>query len=119
MERENKLDVTRFCNNILFLIKQNGLNVGEFEKAAGMSAGYISRAKRGGNAMSIDFLVKTAQILGVSTDDLLMVDLREKYIKDTWAEIFGNTITENEQEKLKKLLLELDSKNIITIKIKV
>ena len=111
MGRKNKLDVARLYDNILFLIKQNGLNVGEFEKAAGMSAGYISRAKRG-NATSIDFLVKAAQIFGVSVDDLLMVDLREKYIKDKWAEVLSGDVSE---EKLKNLFFDLNKKGIIKI----
>ena len=118
MSRKTEINNYILFKNIAFLIKQNDLNIGDFEKSAGVSLGYISRSKKQ-HSPSINFIVNTAKILGVSIDDLLTVDLEQKYIKNNWDKILGDTLNEEEKEKFKELLLELDSKNIITINIEV
>ena len=118
MSRKAEINSDIFFKNISFLLKQKNLNVGDFEKLVGFSAGYISRAKKQ-SFTSINFIVNAAQIFDVSIDDLLTVDLKQKQIENNWAEIFGNDLCKEEHEKFKKLLLELDSKNIITINIEV
>ena len=63
-------------NNISFLMKKQKKRIGEIEKAAGVSPGYISRAGKDEKARpGIDFIVKAADILGVSIDTLISVDL--------------------------------------------
>lgn len=107
-----------FFENISFLLKQQGINVGKFERAAGFSAGYISRAKKQ-NSVSMDFVTASAMFLNISIDDLLGVDLRQKQIKNNWDKILGDKLSNTEKEKFKELLLDLNSKDIITINIKV
>lgn len=118
MSRKTEINNDIFFKNISFLLKQNNLNIGDFEKSVGFSSGYISRAKKQ-NSTSINFIVKASKIFGISIDELLTVDLKHKQIENNWAKIFGDDLCTEEQEKFKKLLLELDSENIITINIEV
>ena len=107
-----------FFENISFLLKQQGIPVGKFEQSTGFSAGYISRAKKQ-NTVSLDFVTRSAMFLNISIDDLLEVDLKHKQIENNWAKIFCDDLCAEEKEKFKKLLLDLNSKNIITINIEV
>jgi transcriptional regulator with XRE-family HTH domain len=111
MGRKTKTGFAILYSNILFLIKLNNFGVGEFEKAAGVSAGYISRSKKGDNA-SLDFVVRAAQIFGVSIDDLIMVDLRKQYIESKRLEVLSGDLSE---ESLKNWFLDLNNKGIIKI----
>ena len=62
--------------NIMFLLKEQGKRIGEFEADTGVSPGYISRASKEGNAKpGIDFIIKAAEILNVSLDTLLEIDI--------------------------------------------
>ncbi len=64
--------------NIIFLLKEQGKRIGEFEADTGVSPGYISRASKEGNAKpGIDFIMKAAEILNVSLDTLLGTDISE------------------------------------------
>jgi len=64
--------------NISFLVKEKGLKIGELETAAGVSAGYISRAsKEGGSTPGIEFIANIANELKVSIDTLISVNLAE------------------------------------------
>lgn len=72
-------------DNIAYLLKENDMKVGELETKAGVSIGYISRTKEGNAKPGIDFIMKAANILNVSLDNLLTVDLKaltptEKYL---------------------------------------
>ena len=63
-------------SNILLLLKEQGKKIGEFENEAGVSAGYISRSSKDGTTKpGIDFIMKAAEVLNVSIDTLLRVDL--------------------------------------------
>lgn len=114
MGRKTKISTNILHSNILFYIKQNKINIGDFEKLVGVSSGYISRANKG-NSTSIDFIVKAAKIMGITIDDLINIDLEQKYLENVWTEIIGDTVSNKEKEKFKKLIIELDSRNIITI----
>ena len=61
--------------NISYLVKEKNLKIGEVETQAGVSPGYISRNRDGNTKPGIDFIVRIADILGVSIDTLLMIDL--------------------------------------------
>lgn len=62
--------------NIDFLIKNENRKIGEVEKEAGVSAGYISRtSKDGGGKPGIEFIMNIANVLHVSIDTLLNVDI--------------------------------------------
>lgn len=72
-------------DNIAYLLKEHDMKVGELETKAGVSVGYISRTKEGNAKPGIDFIMKAANILNVSLDTLLTVNLRaltptEKYL---------------------------------------
>ncbi len=63
-------------NNLYLLIKVKEKKIGEFEVEAGVSAGYLSRMSKDVNAKpGIDFIVKAADVLNISVDTLLSVDL--------------------------------------------
>lgn len=76
------MDVTEQFNpkvlfdNIDFLIKSESRKIGEVETEAGVSAGYISRtSKDGGSRPGIDFIMNIAEVLHISIDTLLKVDI--------------------------------------------
>lgn len=88
---------TFLFNNILFLIKEQGKKIGEFENEAGVSAGYISRSSKDGNTKpGIDFIMKAAEVLNVSIDMLLRVDLAsatatERYLIEFLEKLINET----------------------------
>ena len=61
--------------NITFLLREKGMKIGELEKEAGVSPGYISRSKDGTSKPGIEFIMKVAEVLDVSVDTLLNVNL--------------------------------------------
>ena len=78
----------RLClANIYQLAKEKNIKIGDLEKAAGVSAGYISRInKEDSNTMpTIDFIAAVAKALGVTVDAIIKNDYStptptEKYI---------------------------------------
>ncbi len=63
-------------DNIDFLIRNENRKIGEVESEAGVSAGYISRtSKDGGSKPGIDFIMNVAEVLHVSIDTLLKVNI--------------------------------------------
>lgn len=74
-------------DNIYAIAKDKGIKIGELEKVAGLSAGYLSKLSKEGNTAvpGIESLSLIAQTLGVSIDALLSVDYKvlnddEKYL---------------------------------------
>ena len=62
--------------NIYYLIKEQGRKIGEVENDAGMSSGYLSRVSKDQfTKPGIDFIFNVANILKVSIDTLVGVDL--------------------------------------------
>lgn len=71
-----EFDKKRLLNNISYLIKEQNIKTGEFEKAVGVSPGYISRSLKDElSKPGIDFVVNAANYLNVSIDALFDVDL--------------------------------------------
>ena len=68
-----EFDKEQFIRNIDALIKQKHLKIGEVEKAAGLSAGYLSRYRKSESdaAPSVEWVWKLAQFLDVSVDLLI------------------------------------------------
>ncbi len=63
-------------DNISFRLKKMGKKIGEFENEVGVSLGYLSRMSKEGNSKpGIDFVMKAADVLHVSIDTLLSVEL--------------------------------------------
>lgn len=78
----------RICiSNIYQLAKEKGLKIGDLEKAAGVSAGYLSRINKEDNTTvpAVDFIAGIAKELGVTVDAIINNDYSsptptEKYI---------------------------------------
>lgn len=72
--------------NIYFLAKEKGIKIGDLEKVAGLSTGYLSKLSKEGNTAvpGIDSLLEIASTLYVSIDALVSIDFKvlnsnEKY----------------------------------------
>ena len=79
----------RFFSNVSYMLEQLGMKIGEFEAAAGVHAGYISRTVKDEKSKpGIDFVVKAAQVLQTSMDGLLTVDLSELTATEKYLQNF-------------------------------
>ncbi len=74
-----EFDRARLMNNIIFLIKEKGLKIGELENAVGISTGYISKMTKADNESmpGIDLIYKLAQKFGVSVEALVNGDFNK------------------------------------------
>ena len=114
----NQFDKSLMINNILYLIKQRGVKIGELEMEAGVSPGYISRINKEGNTKpGIDFIYNVSDVLNLDIDTLLKVDISnltpsvrymisflEKLTQDTFSEKL-----EWNRESKDQLNLEIES----------
>lgn len=85
-------------NNIRFLAKAKGINLGDLETGAGVSAGYLSRLSKedSKSSPSIEVLSSIAEKLGVSIDGLVGYDYAgmsptERYIIDFLEKLVDST----------------------------
>ena len=85
-------------SNLMALLAQKNLKIGEFENKAGMTPGYISKLlkddSKGNNIL--DFIVNASNILCVSIDSLVHVDISaltkaERYFSDFIDKIIRET----------------------------
>lgn len=95
-------------DNIYAIAKDKGIKIGELERTAGLSAGYLSKLSKEGNTAvpGIDSLLLIAQTLGVSIDALVSVDYRdlnsdEKYLAAFIEKLISGT-------ELKKITWEIE-----------
>lgn len=67
-------------NNLMTLVQNSGMKVGDVEKKLGVSAGYLSRLSKKENesALSAEFIWKISQLFGVSVDTLVREDLEQE-----------------------------------------
>ena len=86
-------------NNIRYLAKAKGINLGDLETGAGVSAGYLSRIGKEDNksSPSIEVLTSIADKLGVSLDGLVGFDYAgltptERYIIDFIEKLITETM---------------------------
>lgn len=99
---DQEFDKSIMFNNINFLIKEKGKKIGEVEKEAGVSPGYISRASKDENSMpGLEFVIKVAHILQFSIDTLISVRLdkftpTERYI----ISFLDKMISDTKQDKI-------------------
>jgi transcriptional regulator with XRE-family HTH domain len=91
-------DKKRCIGNIYFLAKDQRKKIGDIEKQAGVSAGYISRLNKDENNTNpgIEFLAAMANELGVLLDDLINYDFEaitptESYIKKFAERLLNQT----------------------------
>ena len=91
---------TRLTNNIRYLVKHSGGNLGEFEKSIGVSVGYFSREIK---YPSIWTMYSAAKKLGVNLQDLIDKDFeQEQTIQDLTDEI------EQLQKRLNTMMKEME-----------
>ena len=97
MDNLSDFDNSLLINNINYLMKENGMRIGDLEKILGISAGYISRtAKEGsGKKMSIDIVWKIAQLFGVDLRILLDSNLQ---IPNKNSELMARFLTKLRQQ---------------------
>lgn len=74
-----EFDRTKLMTNIIALIKEKGIRIGELEKRIGISAGYISKMTKAENESmpGIDLIFKLAQELEVSMEALICGDFNK------------------------------------------
>lgn len=72
-----------FYENVKWLCKMNGIQVGQLEKEIGVSAGYISRTAGKNKDIGLFKAYKIASIFGVTLDDLSKKNLfKQQRIKE-------------------------------------
>lgn len=92
----------RCFENIRFLLKEKtDVKIGQIEKEAGVSLGYMSRMEKPGNSSepSAEFIVTAAKMLGVSLDLLALTDMAamnptEKYLATLMEKLNKDTIAD-------------------------
>lgn len=79
-----KIDNTKCINNIYYLIKDRNMKIGDVENRVGVSAGYFSRLSKEANQTlpSLETICNIADLLNVSIDALLYLDLNEMGAQD-------------------------------------
>lgn len=89
----NNIEISKIVlENIRFLIKEKGMHIGQLEKMAKVSQGYISRTIYV-NSCSLAFAYNCAKIFEISLDDLFDEKMIEKKL----------------DEKKKKRIMELEA----------
>lgn len=90
----NNIEISKIIlENIRFLIKEKGMNIGQVEKMAKVSQGYIARTICANSSCSLAFAYNSAKIFGISLDDLFDEKMIEKKL----------------DEKKKKRIMELEA----------
>ena len=74
--------------NLRYVCKDKGIQIGELERKAGVSLGYLSRMENKGKSISLCKAYAFANIVGVTIDDLLRKDFfKEMRIKELEEEL--------------------------------
>lgn len=97
----NKFDKDLLLSNVKFLACKDGDKIGEVEKAAGVSQGYLSRVAKMGenpNMPLMDLLLWASDKYKVSVDSLLNINLQnmtpnEHYLRRLFEKLIGDTIS--------------------------
>ena len=100
--RQENVNKRRCFENIRFLLKEKtDVKIGQIEKEAGVSLGYMSRMEKPGNSSepSAEFIVTAAKMLGVSLDLLALTDMAvmnptEKYLATLMEKLNKDTIAD-------------------------
>lgn len=101
----------RCLSNIYYLARLQKKRIGDIEKAAGVSTGYISRLNREDNTSvpSVEFLEGVANVFGVTLDALINYDLSELTPTEQYIMTFLEKLTSDTQAD--KLNWEKESAN--------
>ena len=81
-------------DNIYAVAKDKGIKIGDLERKAGLSAGYLSKLSKEGNTAvpAIDSLLVIAQTLGISIDALVSVEHKKLNKNEKYLEAFINKL---------------------------
>lgn len=93
----------RIIENIYFLAKEKGLKMGDIEKNAGVSPGYLSRINKNDNTSipGVDLMYYIAQQLEVSVDTLLAAKYEQMTRADKYAlDFIQKVIDDTRNEKI-------------------
>lgn len=110
-------DKRRCMSAIYAIAKEKGVKIGDLEKEAGVSTGYLSKLNKEENTSSpsIELLVAAAQLLGVTVDMLIYseyegLSANEKYILKFLDKLVNDTLSGELQweKETKKQLLNVD-----------
>ena len=95
---EGQFDSNILFENIDYLIKKLDKKIGDVEKEAGVSVGYIARMNKvGGSRPGIDFIINIAKILNVSVDTLCTIEISkltqtEEYLLNVVTKLYHDTV---------------------------
>ena len=94
--------------NIYAIAKDKGIKIGDLERTAGLSSGYLSKLSKEGNTAvpGIESLLLIAGALGVSIDYLLSVDYKELNGNEKYVIAFIEKLIKGTE--LRKLSWEID-----------
>ena len=91
--------LTSVIGNIYELIQKSNKKVGDLEAHAGVSTGYLSRQNKEGVAkLSFEFVLKAAEFLEVSIDDLISDDFNQLTPDERYLIKVLDTIVEDTKE---------------------
>lgn len=79
----------KILENIEYLIKIRGYEIGKVEQAIGVSTGYFSRTLKHDVNMPIDKVVKIAEFFKVPIDYLVYGSYKKQYLEDQIAKMQG------------------------------
>lgn len=88
MKMEELTEVQRFCMNVQAICKDRKIPISSVEEKIGVSAGYLSRIRKGNKKLTIDKAISIAHELGCDLMQLLTLDWWKQYrIKELEAEL--------------------------------
>lgn len=114
-------DKSIYVNNIRSLANAQNKKISDLEKLAEVSTGYISRIDKDDSsaALSVEALIKIADDLGVSLEDLLKFDLSGMSVTESFLLQFIHKLTDDTKNDeltwtriLKHQMLRYDKKNV-------
>lgn len=69
-------DKKLMIDNIRYLAKKQGMSLGKLQGNIGVSVGYFSRLEKSNSMPNLEVVMRTADVLDVSMDELLYSDVR-------------------------------------------
>lgn len=96
---KNEMKLTqKICNNVKYLALIENKQIGEVEKAIGVSVGYFSRTLKHGVNIPLAKVVKLAEYFKIYIDSLICHDYEVDYL-DRQIEVMKSRLDEIEEAK--------------------
>ena len=91
---KSPMTITNFYNNVKYICKSKGMQIGDLEKKVGISPGYLSRLCSESKELSVFKAYKIATILEWDLMDLLETEVWKEYrtneLKEELAKLEGS-----------------------------